>query len=153
MSEAILVKSEDTPVIINPFVDVKMYQPPSSSETLAEEAIGGHRKLSSVSDIRDSIRETHEEANHFSSKTIPRSFQPRKQPRRRPLNYFQDGTESVKSFVIVSNSTLNLTESEDEGEEWSESDVDFVETLPNNSNKRSLINKCVTKVKSFVNNK
>ena len=166
-SEAVLDKQ---PVIINPFADVKMYPKPHEAVTFGlheKKATGSistgneedqQRKLSSVSDIRDSIRETHEEASspYFANKTIPRAFHSKRPKKPSAASAFdfkglprQDGTESVKSFVIVSNSTLNLTDDQEEdGEEWSYDD-DLSEG-PGAEPKRSFVNKCVNRVKSLV---
>ena len=203
---------DENPVIINPFIDVKMDQSADirgSNTSLAQ----AHRKLSSVSDIRDSIKVTHEDANLSyvaGCQTVPRAFSPRgvssspapsralrvttsspvrtldrPKPRktsavvsnRRPsqgLYKRQDGTESVKSFVIVSNnSTLDLNSDEedssaaknlpgdnfdvsDDCDEWSDDDnsynksSDFTNSK-NNPRNKGFVNKCVTRVKSLVN--
>lgn len=202
---------DENPVIINPFVDVKMDQSADiggSNSSLAQ----AHRKLSSVSDIRDSIKVTHEDANlSFSGgcQTVPRAFSPRagssmtaeksrqmvpKPPaensrqmasssgyvvaRSRPsqaLYKRQDGTESVRSFVIVSNnSTLDLNSDEDDDDvnddddpsdnsedEWSDDDDSYnqnksasdfsASTNSKNPRNKGFVNKCVTRVKSLVN--
>jgi len=114
----------NTSAIINPFFELKMYNPDSEEEL--------KRKLSSVSDIRDSIKETHEDVSY---KTVPR-IRPKK-------GYFkiQDGTESVTSFVALtpghSRSTLSSGSSE-----WSNSDE--------KEDQKGFVNKYFTRVKSLV---
>jgi hypothetical protein len=207
---------DENPVIINPFIDVKMDQSAEfrGSDTSLAQA---HRKLSSVSDIRDSIKVTHEDANLSyvaGCQTVPRAFSPcgvssspvptraharvatpvrtldrPAKPRkssapvvtnRRPsqgLYKRQDGTESVKSFVIVSkNSCLDLNSDEEDSssfpaknlhgdnfdnsddDEWSDDNdnsynksSDFTNSKNNPRNKGGFVNKCVTRVKSLVN--
>lgn len=129
----------DDGVLINPFADVKMYPQDFSRQN------SDQRKLSSVSDIRDSIKETHEEPSGFQ--TVPRF-----RPKTRPTPYFQDGTESVRSFVILKNnnsesSTLELTDEDDE--EWSDEDS---ETEAKHRNK-GFVNKVKNRVKSLVQHK
>lgn len=106
--------------LINPFADLN--EGPSSNL----------RKLSSVS-VRDSIKETHEEPlSYFSSQTVPRSFHSR-----------QDGTESVRSFVMNPKA---------KSEEWSQdSDSSEDENDRRNRNGKSgFVNKYVNKVKHYV---
>ena len=162
---------EDHSLIINPFLDVKMSQPqvfdPHSQ----------HRKLSSVSDIRDNIKETYEEADSgFHSKTVPRIYSHSKHSSQPEIRFKvfdskpfydsykrQDGTESVRSFVIVSkpksqeSSTLDLTDEEDNEmeDEWSQ-DEDIQSATGSfkaASNNKGFVNKCVTRVKSLVHPK
>lgn len=208
---------DENPVIINPFIDVKMDESADirgSNTSLAQ----AHRKLSSVSDIRDSIKVTHEDANLSyvaGSQTVPRAFsraskssyptyeasnsplpsrahaspirtldrpKPRKSSapvvsNRRPsqsLYKRQDGTESVKSFVIVSND-MNSDDDDSFGaknlqpgdnfdnfhsdvDEWSDDDdnsynksSDFTNSKNSNPRNKGFVNKCVTRVKSLVN--
>ena len=121
--------------IINPFFELKMYNPESEEEQ--------KRKLSSVSDIRDSIKETHEDVSY---KTVPR-VRSKSKPKR--FNYrVQDGTESVSSFVALtpghSHSTLS---SASDSSEWSNSDEQKDE------NQKGFVNKYFSRVKNFSLNK
>lgn len=125
--------------IINPFFELKMYNPESEEEQ--------KRKLSSVSDIRDSIKETFHEDVSTSYKTVPRIRSKSKASPRRPYNYkLQDGTESVSSFVALtpghSHSTLSSNSSE-----WSNSDEQKDE------NQKGFVNKYFSRVKNFSLNK
>lgn len=199
---------DENPVIINPFIDVKMDQ--SADIRGSNTSLAQHRKLSSVSDIRDSIKVTHEDANLSyvaGCQTVPRAFSPRgvssspvmsraarvttspvsRAPvttldpkpgsssfvvaNRRPsqgLYKRQDGTESVRSFVIVSNnSTLDLNSDEEDSakilpgdvensdDEWSDDDNSYNKssdfTNSKNPRNKGFVNKCVTRVKSLVN--
>lgn len=102
--------------LINPFADLG-----SSSNN--------QRKLSSVS-VRDSIKETHEEPlSYFSCQTVPRSFHSR-----------QDGTESVRSFVMNPRS---------KSEEWSQDSEDSDDDGKTSTSRR-FVNKYVNKVKHYV---
>ena len=159
---------DENPVtIINPFLGLQKMDDESADIHGSNTSLAAQRrKLSSVSDIRDSIKETHEDAGNLSygagCQTVPRAFSPRSvsvspmvsrsrtQPllpavslasavseargvaagrsksvavaNRRPtgqagqgLYKRQDGTESVRSFVIVSNnSTLDLNSDTEE---------------------------------------
>ena len=113
--------------IINPFFELKMYNPESEEEQ--------KRKLSSVSDIRDSIKETHEDVSY---KTVPRIHK----AKNRPYAFrVQDGTESVSSFVALtpghSHSTLSSGSSE-----WSNSDE--------KEDQKGFVNKYFTRVKNSL---
>jgi len=213
---------DENPVtIINPFLGLQKMDESAdilgSNTSLAAQ----RRKLSSVSDIRDSIKETHEDAGNLSygvgCQTVPRAFSPRsvsvspmvsrartqpllpavslasavseargiaarrsksvavanRRPSKQGLYKRQDGTESVRSFVIVSNnSTLDLNSDTEESnsfgaaavggdnsdeESWSDNDdsynkssSDFQNNSKNPRNK-GFVNKCVSRVKSLVN--
>ena len=221
---------DENPVtIINPFLGLQKMDDESADIHGSNTSLAAQRrKLSSVSDIRDSIKETHEDAGNLSygagCQTVPRAFSPRSvsvspmvsrsrtQPllpavslasavseargvaagrsksvavaNRRPtgqagqgLYKRQDGTESVRSFVIVSNnSTLDLNSDTEESnsfgaaekfglrlgensdeESWSDNDdsynkssSDFQNNSKNPRNK-GFVNKCVSRVKSLVN--
>ena len=114
--------------LINPFFELKMYNPESVEEQ--------NRKLSSVSDIRDSIKETHEDVS-YSSKTVPRMNSKSK-------NYFRmkDGTESVSSFVALTPGHSHSTLSSGTSSEWSNSDE--------KEDQKGFVNKYFTRVKSLV---
>ena len=133
--------------LINPFFELKMYNPESEEEQ--------KRKLSSVSDIRDSIKETFHEEYPSNYKTVPRI----RSKSRRPYNYkLQDGTESVSSFVALSpkdhflelsRSTMETTSSEG----WSDNDDYEDKTDSFNSGiRKGFVNKCVSRVKNLVGN-
>jgi hypothetical protein len=214
---------DENPVtIINPFLGLQKMDESADIHGSNTSLAAQRRKLSSVSDIRDSIKETHEDAGSLSygagCQTVPRAFSPRSvsvspmvsrartQPmlpavslasavseargvaaagrsrsvaNRRPsgqgLYKRQDGTESVRSFVIVSNnSTLDLNSDTEESnsfglaaavglgensdeESWSDNDdsynksnSDFQNNSKNPRNK-GFVNKCVSRVKSLVN--
>ena len=129
------VGKSQSETLINPFFELKMYNPESEEEQ--------KRKLSSVSDIRDSIKETFHEEYPSNYKTVPRI----RSKSRRPYNYkLQDGTESVSSFVALtpghSHSTLSSNSSE-----WSNSDEQKDET------QKGFVNKYFSRVKNFSLNK
>jgi len=222
---------DENPVtIINPFLGLQKMDESADIHGSNTSLAAQRRKLSSVSDIRDSIKETHEDAGNLSygagCQTVPRAFSPRSvsvspmvsrartQPfllpavslasavseargvaagrsksvavaNRRPVNRpsgqglykRQDGTESVRSFVIVSNnSTLDLNSDTEESnsfgaaavgfgiensdeESWSDNDDSYNKSssdFQNNSSKnnprnKGFVNKCVSRVKSLVN--
>jgi len=112
-----------TPKLINPFIDVQMHNEDTTS-------IAESRKLSTVSDIRDHIKQNTPPVIQRSEdkmyKTLPRAFQKKKVPKS-VRNFLekgqilqerakssepqaeedqsfsrQDGTESVSSFVALS---------------------------------------------------
>ena len=215
---------ENPVTIINPFLGLQKMDESADIHGSNTSLAAQRRKLSSVSDIRDSIKETHEHAGNLSygagCQTVPRAFSPRSvsvspmvsrartQPvlpavslasavskargvaaagrsksvavaNRKPsgqqgLYKRQDGTESVRSFVIVSNnSTLDLNSDTEESnsfgaaavglgensddESWSDNDdsynksnSDFQNNSRNPRNK-GFVNKCVSRVKSLVN--
>ena len=141
------VGKSQSETLINPFFELKMYNPESEEEQ--------KRKLSSVSDIRDSIKETFHEEYPSNYKTVPRI----RSKSRRPYNYkLQDGTESVSSFVALSpkdhflelsRSTMETTSSEG----WSDNDDYEDKTDSFNSGiRKGFVNKCVSRVKNLVGN-
>lgn len=188
-------------VMINPFADVHMF--PSGSDFIQHHQ--HERKLSTISDIRDSIQMTHhdhqpEDISYY--KTLPRTSGRRKGlqvPKRvrqildrakscepeLPQIRFRihtledndvqeddlDGTESVSSFVALSpgqpigNKSSSTLGGGTSGEEWSDSgEYNYYDNNdppvklnasaddPDGSNKKGFVNKCVTRVKSFVGN-
>ena len=219
---------DENPVtIINPFLGLQKMDESADIHGSNTSLAAQRRKLSSVSDIRDSIKETHEDADNLrygaGCQTVPRAFSPRsvsvspmvsrartqpllpavslasavseargvaakrrsksvanprtnKQTTGQGLYKRQDGTESVRSFVIVSNnSTLDLNSDTEESnsfgavglgiglgensdeESWSDNDdsynkssSDFQNNSKNPRNK-GFVNKCVSRVKSLVN--
>ena len=219
---------DENPVtIINPFLGLQKMDESADIHGSNTSLAAQRRKLSSVSDIRDSIKETHEDADNLrygaGCQTVPRAFSPRsvsvspmvsrartqpllpavslasavseargvaakrrsksvanprtnKQTTGHGLYKRQDGTESVRSFVIVSNnSTLDLNSDTEESnsfgavglgiglgensdeESWSDNDdsynkssSDFQNNSKNPRNK-GFVNKCVSRVKSLVN--
>ena len=144
LDENLWSDAKENPNLINPFVDVNL-SPAQPLSPLAAAALPDLRKLSSVSDIRESIKLTHEDAN--LNQTLPRAF-PRSKRRQRDQQPRQDGTESVRSFVIVSASRDLSSLSGDE--EWSDEGSDS-EVPKLNRGSTSFVNKFATRVKSLVN--
>ena len=220
---------DENPVtIINPFLGLQKMDESADIHGSNTSLAAQRRKLSSVSDIRDSIKETHEDADNLrygaGCQTVPRAFSPRsvsvspmvsrartqpllpavslasavseargvaakrrsksvanprtnKQTTGQGLYKRQDGTESVRSFVIVSNnSTLDLNSDTEESnsfgavglgiglgensdeESWSDNDdsynkssSDFLQNNSKNPRNKGFVNKCVSRVKSLVN--
>ena len=97
-----------------------------------------------------------------------RSLEPeaRTTGRRRRINKFADGTESVTSFVLESSPTQSETSRaksempQDSSTSSSSNSFEYEEpstassiSATNSANKRGFVNKCMTRVKTFMGSK